>query len=549
MKKIFFYVVFASVMLFASCSTKQANLTTQKSSSELNRQNPVVQTVSGKLQGVNESGIKIFMGVPFAQPPVGDLRWKAPQPVKSWVGIRMATHFASRPMQNPVFGDMNFRSDSVSEDCLYLNVWTPAKNGNEKLPVLVYFYGGGFIAGGADEFRYDGKSMARRGVVTVTANYRLGIFGFLALPELTRESQKHSSGNYGYLDQTATLRWVKNNISAFGGDPNRVTIAGESAGSISVSAQMASPLAKGLFQQVIGSSGSVLGTIFNMQTLATAEKNGSDFEKSLGKTSLKELRAMPADSLLRYNERLARGNIDGYFMPEDPAKIFTENKENKVALFIGWNSQEMTYQYLLGNQPLTFDNIKSYCQKTFGDKAGHVMNAYSFGNDSASLQQASTDLASDLFIAFSTWKWSQMSANDGLTVYRYHYTHPRPYMAVRGKVAGLAGGTIDDANAKPYKAVGAVHSSDIEYAMGNLSTNRVYDWQPDDYDISTVFQMYYANFVKTGNPNGLGLIDWPTVKKGETPFVMQIGDSCYVTQNGALQKRYELMNSIFYPEK
>ena len=213
-----------------------------------------VRVQSGLLSGVSGSDptVRVFKGVPFASPPVGDLRWKAPQPVKNWKGVRKADHFGARPMQLPLYGDMIWRSVGISEDCLYLNVWTPAKSKKERLPVLVYFYGGGFVAGDGAEPRYDGESMARRGIVAVTVNYRLGIFGFFAHPELTQESPHHASGNYGLLDQNAALEWVHKNVAAFGGDPKHITIAGESAGSFSVSAQMASPLSKHLIAGAIG---------------------------------------------------------------------------------------------------------------------------------------------------------------------------------------------------------------------------------------------------------------------------------------------------------
>ena len=228
------------------------------STAQLNSATPQVKTENGILEGVDESGVKTFKGVPFAAPPVGNFRWREPQPVQRWTGVRKADKFGPRAMQLPIFGDMNFRSDGVSEDCLYLNVWTPAKSGNEKLPVLVYFYGGGFLAGDGSELRYDGESIARKGIVSVTVNYRLGVFGFFAYPELTKESPHHASGNYGLLDQNAALRWVQKNIAAFGGDPKKVTIAGESAASFSVSAQMASPLSKNLIAGAIGESGSLL---------------------------------------------------------------------------------------------------------------------------------------------------------------------------------------------------------------------------------------------------------------------------------------------------
>src|SRR5262247_4945849 len=218
--------------------------------------NGMVEVTSDK-----NSLVRSFKGIPFAEPPVGDLRWKPPQPIKNSPSIRQADKFGPRCMQRPIFGDMNFRANGMSEDCLYLNVWTPAKSGNEKLPVLVYFFGGGFVAGDGSEGRYDGESMAKKGIVAITVNYRLGVFGFFAHPELTKESPQHASGNYGLYDQHAALKWVRQNIAAFGGDPKRVTIAGESAGSISVSAQMASPLSKDLIAGAIGESGSILGTL------------------------------------------------------------------------------------------------------------------------------------------------------------------------------------------------------------------------------------------------------------------------------------------------
>src|SRR5205807_1266214 len=220
---------------------------------------------------------------PFAAPPVGDLRWKPPQPVTRWEGVRKADRFSPRAMQPPIFGDMVFRSNGMSEDCLYLNVWTPAKSSKERLPVLVYFYGGGFVAGDGSEARYQGDSMAHKGIVALTVNYRLGVFGLLAHPELTKESPRHASGNYSLLDQTAALRWVQQNIAAFGGDPKKVTIAGESAGSVSVSAQMASPLSKDLIAGAIGESGSIIGTL-SAVPLAEGEQNGLRFATNVGAT-------------------------------------------------------------------------------------------------------------------------------------------------------------------------------------------------------------------------------------------------------------------------
>src|ERR1700741_2003212 len=253
----------------------------------------LVQTANGTVEGrgVQPSGVRIFRGVPFAQPPTGDLRWQEPQPVKNWKGVRQAREFGPRCMQARIFDDMVFRSNGVSEDCLYLNVWTPAKSNRERLPVLVYVYGGGFVSGDGSEPRYDGESMATKGIVAVTVNYRLGVFGFMAHPELTQESPHKASGNYALLDQNAALLWVQKNIAAFGGDPKQVTIAGESAGSVSVSAQMASPPSKDLIAGAIGESGSILGTL-SAVPLAQGEAAGVKFAESIGAHSLAELRAL-----------------------------------------------------------------------------------------------------------------------------------------------------------------------------------------------------------------------------------------------------------------
>ncbi len=297
-------------------------------------------TTNGVLEGTVEptTGIRTFLGIPFAAPPVGELRWKPPQPVASWTGVRRADHFGPRAMQLPLFGDMNFRSDGMSEDCLYLNVWTPAASDQERPPVLIYFYGGGNLAGDGSEPRYDGTQLARSGIVAMTVNYRLGAFGFLAHPALSQESPQHVSGNYGYLDQMAALRWVQTNIAAFGGDPARVTIAGESAGSVSVSMLMASPLSKDLFAGAIGSSGSLMGTLAP-HSLAEAEQMGVAFAENIGATSLEELRALPAEQLLNATENLPFGQfvgtIDGYVLPRQPAEILRRRRAGACAT-PGW---------------------------------------------------------------------------------------------------------------------------------------------------------------------------------------------------------------------
>ena len=253
-----------------------------------------VKTANGLIEGTTEKDLRIFQGIPFAAPPVGELRWKAPQPVQNWNGVKHVHGFGAQCMQRRVFSDMVFRAAGMSEDCLYLNVWTPAKSASDRLPVLVYFYGGGFIAGDGSEPRYDGAAMARMGIVALTVNYRLGVFGFFAHPDLTKESAQRASGNQGLLDQAAALRWVQANIAAFGGDPKKVTIAGESAGSISVSALMASPLSKGLIAGAIGESGAMIEPTIPPVPLADAEKAGTAFAAMMETPSVAALRALPA---------------------------------------------------------------------------------------------------------------------------------------------------------------------------------------------------------------------------------------------------------------
>lgn len=483
---------------------------------------PVVKIKNGQLQGSVENGVQSFKGIPFAAPPLGKYRWREPQPVANWTGVRDAKQFGPSGMQINIFGDMAFRAPAMREDCLYVNVWTPDSK-KKNLPVLVYFYGGGFVAGDGSEARYDGASMAAKGIVSLTVNYRLGIFGHMAHPELTKESPHNASGNYGMLDQVAALKWVQENIAAFGGDPKRVTIAGESAGSMSVSALMASPLSKNLFAQAIGESGSMLGSLPSTP-LAKAEQAGLQFGKEVDANSLEALRAIPAEKLLTLSMagnpfRFQIVTIDGYFLPKHPLEIFEKGEQAQVPLLAGWNSEEMTYRVLLGEQALTIDNYTKAVQRAYPEQASELLKVYKPNSD-ADVEQVATDLAGDKFIGFSTWKWIDEQAKTGKPVYRYLYSRPRPPMAaaVGNAEAGLAGGIIKDSTkttpVKREAAKRAVHSAEIEYAMGNLATNKVYDWTADDYKVSKLMQEYFANFIKTGNPNGAGLPKWSTVTEG-----------------------------------
>ena len=507
-----------------------------------------VKTAEGILEGKDLSGITIFKGVPFAAPPVGNLRWKAPQPVQKWEGVRKATEYGPNPMQEALFGDMNFGTKVNSEDCLYLNIWTPAKTMKEHLPVLIYFNGGGLMAGSGSEPRYAGDAMARKGIISITANYREGIFGFFAHPQLSKETFYKGSGNYGFMDQVAAIQWVKDNIEAFGGDPNRITIVGESAGSMSVSALMASPLCQGLFAQAMGSSGSVMG--FNkVLTLKEAEQKGVELAKQIGKKNIKDLRALPAEELMKLAavKAIPTYNIDGYFLTEQPTETYAKGNQTKVPLLIGGNNQEMSpWAVLAGKQP-TVENLKAGAKAMFGDNVDEAFRLYGINSDKDVLEQPGINLASDLFLDYSTWKWGNMhKLTSGQPVYRYRYCHPRPAMAIKGKVAGLAGGVVDAKEGQPQmpQDKGAVHSADIEYAMGTLPTNRVYDWQPEDYMVSDIFSQYYVNFVKTGNPNGLGLVEWPSTNGKAVAPVLQIDVNTTVKADEQMEKRYDFIDKI-----
>jgi len=469
------------------------------------------------------SGIRSYKGIPFAQPPIGELRWKEPQPLKAWKGILKADHFGNKGMQKPVFGDMGFRAEQMSEDCLYLNVWAPKHKAGEKLPVMVYFYGGGMVAGDGSEPRYDGESLAKQGIVTLTVNYRLGIFGFMAHPELSKESAHHASGNYGLLDQHAALQWVKDNIAAFGGDPARVTIAGESAGSISVSAQMASPLSKGLIAGAIGESGAMISPTMPAVPLSAGEKKWLDFAAKVGAADITELRKIPAEQLLEDSYQHGMGGapavIDGYFLPENPAKIFTDGKQAKVPLLVGWNSAEIPYQAILKAEAPTPENYLKAITQLYGDKSSEVLKLYP-GATAEEVSKSATALASDRFIVYSTWKWADLHQKTGeKAVYRYVFSKSKPPMtaAMKGSVPGLAGGFSkgSDKDAKPVVAQGAPHAFEIEYALGNLASNKVYEWTAADHQVSATMLGYFANFIKTGDPNGKGLTKWPALAGAE----------------------------------
>jgi para-nitrobenzyl esterase len=459
---------------------------------------PVVRVQAGALAGVRDAatGLDAFKGIPYAAPPIGELRWRPPQPVKAWTGVREATRFGPRCMQRAVYSDMVFRSNGMREDCLYLNVWTPHAKPDARLPVLVYFYGGGFIAGDGSEPRYDGASLARRGIVTVTVNYRLGVFGFLALQALAAESPHHAAGNYGFLDQVAALRWVRQNIAAFGGDPRRVTIGGESAGAMSVSALLASPLARGLMQRAIGESGAVLANL-TPTPRARAEAQGEAFAERVGAHSLAQLRRLPAATLLTATGEAGAPRfgptVDGWFLPRSPLAIYRAGAQAHVPLLVGSNSEEGAYTDLLAGKAPTPANYRAVLEHQFGPSSAEALKLYP-GRNTAEVEASGTALAGDEFIALATWKWMDLQRTTGdAPIHYYYFTKARP--ATRDGSAG--------------PGTGATHSGEIEYALGNLARNPAYAWTPADQQVSATMEGYFANFIKTGNPNGAGLPDWP----------------------------------------
>jgi para-nitrobenzyl esterase len=484
----------------------------------------LVKLDTGRVRGAVTNGIAAFKGIPFAAPPVGALRWKAPQPAPHWKGVRPATDFGPRCMQSNIYNDMGFRDNGPSEDCLYLNVWTPATSAKARLPVMVWIYGGGFAAGATSEPRQDGENLARKGVVVVSMNYRLNIFGFFAHSELAKESGHDSAGNYGLLDQLAALQWVHNNIAGVGGDPAKVTIFGESAGSFSVSAQMASPLAQGLFQRAIGESGAFFGTVLGLKPLAASEEADTAFAERIGAHSLADLRAKTAADLLdaaakEKNEVRFAPNVDGYFLPQGVIDIFTSGKQSHVPLLAGWNHDEGGYGAIFGKDPPTAANFVAYAHQHFGDRADEFLKLYPAGTDEQAKRSAQ-DLAGDNFIAFSTWKWLEMqAATGGSTLYRYEFDDAPPGGDSPGR--------------------GAYHSAEIEFVFGALPSKNL-PWRPEDKALSDLMSTYWSNFAKTGDPNGPGLPQWPAYTSQASYPVMHLDATSHAAPDDH-RARYEFL--------
>lgn len=460
----------------------------------------VRQEISGgTIEGVisADGKVRTFKGVPFARPPVGALRWQPPQPVKPWSGVRPAIEFGPRPMQGRIYDDMVFHDAGPSEDCLYLNLWIPEEQPEGKLPVMVWIYGGGYMAGATSEPRQDGGNLCKKGVIVVSMNYRLGIFGFFAHPELTQESTHHASGNYGLMDQIAALEWVRDNIARFGGDPDNVTLFGESAGSFSVSALMASPRAQGLFRRAIGESGAFFSQTLDLASLADAEQADVAFAREhFGTSSLAELRALPADRLLaatlKPSQPRFRPIVDGDVLPEDARAIYSAGHQAHVPLLAGWNRDEGSYHGFFGDQEPTLANYRSQAAARFGGHAPDFLDVYAARSD-VEARRAAQDFSGDQFIGFSTWKWLELHrATGGSPVWRYEFDQTLPLPT----------------NAPAGTEPAAPHASEIEFVFGMLPAKDL-PWRDTDRRVSDLMSSYWTNFAKYGDPNGPGLPRWP----------------------------------------
>ncbi len=495
----------------------------------LNAKSPdKVKTKNGAVKGVISADGKVreFKGIPYAAPPVGPLRWKAPQPVAPWTTVLDANKFGARCMQGNVFGDMGFRDDGPSENCLTLNVWSPVLEGkkNAPLPVMVWIYGGGYAAGGSSEPRQDGEMLAKKGVVVVSMNYRLGVFGFLAHPGLAKETGRSGSGNYGLLDQVAALEWVQKNIKKFGGDPKNVTIFGESAGSFSVSGLMASPAAKGLFEKAIGESGAFFGLSLAVKSASEAQLAGEKFAAAMGASSIEELRAKSADDLLKESMKNPMGfavTLDGVYFTEDPGATYAAGRQAHVPLLAGWNANEMGPQMIFGREKPGVDTYKTILHERYKDAADKLIELYPANNDEQAAQSAG-DLGSDGFIAFSTWKWLELQRTTGKsTVYRYEFDDAPPMQPSRG----------------------AYHSAEIEFVFEALPSKKL-DWRPEDTKLSDLMSTYWTNFAKTGDPNGAGAPPWPAYSAENSNPVMHLSfdPKAMPEQNRA---RYEFLDTLY----
>ena len=441
--------------------------------------------------------IRAYKGIPFAAPPVGGLRWRAPQPAARWDGVRKADQFGPRCMQGGGPG-----GQPMSEDCLSVNVWTGARSSSERRPVMVWSYGGAFAGGAGSLPGYDGENLAKKGVVLVTYNYRVGPFGWFSHPELSKESGHNASGNQGLMDAIAVLKWVQRNIAAFGGDPKNVTIFGESAGGGLVAAMLGSPEARGLFQRAISESAGWMGvSMAPMMALAEAEQSGSQVASTMGATSLAELRAKSAEELQKGGRGL-RPIIDGWYIREDLSVAFAQGRQHEADVLVGSNKDEGTFPFF-GVNAESAKRFGSTARERWGDQSDAFLKLYPAGSESESSASQLAAFRDELSWHMRTW--AELQARRGKSkAYVYYFTHEPP-----------ATGN------QPSR--GATHTAEIPYVFNNLAANR--EWPEADRRLADQMSSYWVNFASKGDPNGKGLPVWPAYKDKTTGRAMILGPS------------------------
>ena len=486
-----------------------------------------VQLDSGAISGISGTSaeVQVYKGVPYAAAPVGNLRWREPQPAAHWDGVRKADQFGAMCMQAAPRAAAI--PPKMSEDCLFLNIWTAATSNSDRRPVMVWIHPGGYQTGSGSTPGFDGEGLARKGVVLVTINYRLGVLGFFSHPELTKESEHHASGNYALMDQVAALRWVQKNIAGFGGDPQRVTVFGDSAGSSSIANLMGSPRAKGLFQRAVGESGAWMGlSLTPTRTLAEAEQAGVKIAETLHAQTLDELRSKAAEDLLKAG-RAGGPVIDGWFLPEDVGTIFAEHKQNDVPLLAGSNQDEGTF-FL---QPTTAEKFMERSRARYGDQADAFLKLYPAGSDEEANASQLAAFRDELAFVMRVWARAQTKTGHS-KAFLYYFTHQPPPPV--------------GASARGAMGTGATHGSEAQYIFQNLLPPRA--WTNLDHQVSDMLSSYWVNFATNGDPNGKGLAKWPAFdhRKNDPPMVL--GDQAEVgpAPNGAQLAFFE---SIYLSER
>jgi para-nitrobenzyl esterase len=490
-----------------------------------------VRIADGELAGTTAGNVESFKGVPFAAPPVGPLRWRAPQPPIAWDGVRDASRYAPACVQGGEAWPPDMPAEPQSEDCLYLNVWRPAGLAPDAhLPVMVWIPGGGWMAGSGSAPMYDGSELARRDVIVVTINYRVGAFGFLAHEALSRESPRASSGNYGLRDQVAALRWVRENVEAFGGDATRVTIFGQSAGSMSANLLTVSPPARGFFRRVIGQSGAVFippamagGDAFRLKG---AQAEGARFADALGAATIEALRQVPTAAITQAQRDFAfHFIIDNEMLPEEPWAVYSAGRQAPAEMLIGWNADEG--QLFIAGRTITAKTLESGIIDEIGQFPALLRPWYRATTD-VQARAARAAFEGDLRMGYDTWTWMRLQARTGKgQVFAYRFDHVTP-------------------PGSRYSGLRATHGSEMPYVFGTLAVEP-WNWRPSDRRLAATMGDYWTNFAKTGDPNGAGLPNWPrylSAPSGHPPQVLHLGSTIHAAPEAGIAP-LQAMDALF----